>query len=190
MTDSQTPNPEAIKALAEALAGDPELASKLVQVTSAKERLSALEMRIAALSEDNAEAMTKGRLAFREKHAPTFADVDVKKVLVGFPVQHRVTIKDVFAVNIQPPTAKQMRAVEALDLALAVRPHEAALLAWATEIDTTAMGGQKVNIGSLELTKKLEYLRTLPDMVLARLAEVCVDLNTYLNVCLEIDLGN
>ena len=190
MTDPQTPNPEAVKVLAEALASEPELAGKLMQITATKERLAALDMRIAALSEDNADAMNRGRLAFREKHAATFADVEVKKALVGWPVQHRVTIKDVFSLCIQPPKAKDMRAVEALDPSLTLRPHETMLLAWVVSLDTSAMGGPVVDLSATPLPKKLDYLRTLPELVLARLAETCADLNTYLNICLEIDLGN
>lgn len=190
MTTPETPNKEGIQILAQALASEPELASKLVAVTASKERLAALDMRIAALSEDTTEKVSQLRLAHRAKYGDEFSDIDTKKALIGFPVRHSMKIEGLMSIGLQPPSAKLSRAVEALRLDSAIQNHEAVLLGWVVEVDTTPAGGVKVPLDSLDLTKKLEFLRTVSDLLLARIAATCEDLSAYLSVCLEIDLGN
>lgn len=154
------------------------------QIDERKKRIAALSKEAETLRNDAAEA-------FRTKYAERFADLDVLKALAGQPTNH---VLKVFGGHyyLAPPARRITHQVEKFCLnagdAGPVQPEEALLLAW-----LTAVGGEGLQPKPLYLmpvNERLELIRSLPENLLTKFADECQYIQSYLNVCLEKELGN
>jgi len=129
-------------------------------------------------------------LAYRDRFAPRYANFDVARSLAGYPVTHSVVIFGA-AYAIQPPSQSAMHAAAAVARkggATSITQAEEVLLAWLVSVG--AEGGEMRPLNPENLEDKLPLIRKMPELVVTKLAEECANLQTYLNVCLEHELGN
>lgn len=189
MTDANTPDPAALVASL-----PPDLYQKLVKVASEAERHKILDNQLTALTFESRERMTRNRVAFRDLHNAKFDAFDWRAALVGAPgqeYQYRVLSMSFF---LRPPIASVTRAVQAMtasDPAKDLQPITTAefrLLCWIARLQQgdktpTALSAQGAPL------EQLKALRTLPDIVLEKVASEVENLETWLNVQLELDGG-
>ncbi len=151
--------------------------------------------RVMALTED-AESVRKDVAAsYRKKFETRFKDLDIIQALAGFPAAHTVTVFGVGYV-LTPPSQGTVHAAEKFAANPVfeqnnfgpLRAEELTLMGWLTAV--RADSGQETKLTDKAYHERLTGIRRLPEVLLSRLAEECVNIQTYLNVCLEAELGN
>jgi hypothetical protein len=168
--------------------------------------LATLEAKLEALTEAAHEKRKEMRVAFREAHAKRFGDINPKHALIGAKCEHKIGIADVAAFFVRPPVGAVTHAVDTFiatptypDPADAtkslnmgpVSEAERMHLCWLIGVHLLADPNQKrQEIDGLPVWKRLQVIRSLPDDLTRRLAEEAALLQSYLNVTLEIELGN
>lgn len=177
--------------------------AKEQEIAALEKQIEGMGLRVAALSDTAEEKRTEAREAFRSKHAKRFADVDVSRALAGFPAQHRFVIAGVTYI-LRVPNGEHLRqamafvqdpVVKAGDKTSDIGPvalSEQRALTWLVGIAATAPGApEKVRDLAAEATAaRLVILRALPAITVEALARECENLETYLSVSLELELGN
>jgi hypothetical protein len=185
---------------------DPEVQAGQAALAEATAKLAALDAQIEALSDAARDKRGTLRTAFREAHSRRFADVDYKRALVGAKSEHAVTIPGVVSLFIRPPTAGVTHAVDkfiseptvpdAVDATKAINmgpvsEAERMLLAWLVGVHLLAdAGAKRQEVEGLAPGRRLQMLRGLPEDLIRRVAEEAGLLQSWLNVTLEIELGN
>jgi hypothetical protein len=159
------------------------------------------EAQVAALTATMQDKRRAAQEAYRDANAKTFDDVDVTLALTGATVRHAVTIGKA-AYIIAPPKGEFSRAVNAfvldpvdtstdkkVDLGPVI-PEEAVLLKWLVEVELD-QGGQKHkrSLLTLPLPVRLRLIRDSLELVMNKVAMRCISFESFLNVCLELDLG-
>jgi len=169
-------------------------------------KLAHLDTQIEALGEAAREKRKELRQTFREAHAARFADVDYKRALVGAKSEHAVTVKGVVSFFIRAPNAATTHAVDKFisepllvdeaDRTKSVNmgpvgESERMLLGWVTAVHLLAdPNAKRQEVEGLNVSHRLRMIRGLPEDLIRRVAEECGLLQSWLNVVLEIELGN
>lgn len=169
------------------------------EVSGTQQSIEGLELKLAALSEAAAEKRREVQTAYRGKHAKRFADIDPAKALSGMPSIHTVKVFDVSYALRVPNGDRQRNALMFCndpttkgkdDVVIdhgPVAAHERILLAW---LDSFTMKDQKRDLAAVQPAMRLEIIRKMPPVLAGQLAGECDMLETYLNVVLELELGN
>jgi len=173
------------------------------EIAALEKQIEAMGLRIAALSDTAEEKRTEARVAYRSKHAKRFADVDVSRALAGFPTQHRLTMANVTYI-LRVPNGEHLRQVQSFvqdpivkagdkttDLS-PIAPSEQRVLAWLTGIAAVAPGApeQVRDLATGPVAARLTILRALPAVTVEALARECENLEAFLSISLELELGN
>lgn len=179
-----------------------DLQAKTAEVAQMEKQIQAMTLRIAALSSTADQKRTEARQAFKDKFAARFAGFDVPRALAGFPTFHKTTMGGVAyrlvvpngegqrQVNnfTQDPTIKE--ADKVVDFA-PVSLSEQRVLAWLAGLTMSSNGVEKDRDLSKEsVAVRLRLLRNLPTITIDKLAAECDNLETFLSVSLELELGN
>ncbi len=188
MPDLPTPT-ELITAL------PPELMQRLIKVASEVERGKILDSQYAALSLENKERVTRNRMSFRDKHQDAYSTFDWKSALLGAPGHEYAFKLMATTFYLRPPAAKVTRAAQAMASSEAgtarqpITAEEYRLLGWLSAVQRD--GSPRTDFGSHGKPEaQLDALRQLPDVLLTRVAFEAENLETWLNVQLELDGGN
>jgi hypothetical protein len=173
------------------------IAEKSLTLAEAMKELARLEEQTAKMSDEVTLKRKAMRQRYSEMHAERFKDMDYKLALIGAKVDHVVSFKGVADFYIRPPSGAISHAVDAfIGTAGELGPitnAERILLCWLTGLQithTSAGNTPKQELSGLAPKDKVAKLRALPEDLLHRLANECVELQQWLNVVLEIDLGN
>ena len=181
----------------------PDLRDKLVKTRDEQYALNLLDERIAALSIDGDAKRKEARGVFRAGKAKQFGAFAWAKSLAGAPVTHSLTIPQVIKVTLRPPTGeieaqfrawhKQLTAKE--DTRLPLMQTEIVLLQWISSVQSlwiTADGSEQAvqDVTSMPYGNRLNNLRKLSPQILVRIANEALDLESWLAVVLEDELGN
>ncbi len=185
---------------------DPNVQAATAAVAEATAKLASLEAQIDALGNAARDKRKELRMAFREAHTQRFADVDYKRALVGAKSEHAITLPGVVSLFVRPPTAGTTHGVDkfisepvvvdttdatkSLNLG-PVTDAERMLMAWLVGVHLLAdPSAKRQDVDGLPPGKRLQMLRGLPEDLLRRVAEEAALLQSWLNVVLEIELGN
>ena len=185
---------------------DPDVQNLNNQTAEQIALLATLEAKIEALGEKAQEKRQELREAFRDTHTKRFGDIDPKRALIGAKTEHVMELKDVVAFYLKPPTAATTHAIDKFigepvvtDAADAtksinmgpVSEVERVLMAWLTGVHLKAdQNAKRQDIDTLPPGRRLQMLRGLPEDLIRRVAEEADLLRSWLNVTLEIELGN
>ena len=167
-----------------------QVAQGQMEVADLEAELDRLSKRVLELG-DAAEARRREmRSSFRKKHEGRYADLDVVKSLAGYPAHHTVTIFGA-QYRLSPPVQQSVAEVDRYSQTAAaeLRPttSESMLLMW---LSAVGADGEFRDLKVLPPKDRLSNIRSLPEVILSKLAEECATLQTYLNVVLEEELGN
>lgn len=168
--------------------------------------LATLTAKVEALGEQAQEKRRELRETFREAHVKRFGDIDPKRALIGAKTEHELAIKDVVSFYLRPPTAATTHAVDKFigepnvadpadstkSLSLGpVGEAERMLMAWLVGVHLRAdVTAKRQEVDGLSPGRRLQMLRGLPEDLIRRVAEEAGLLQSWLNVVLEIELGN
>lgn len=168
----------------------PTLLLILERLNSEEERKTALEQQLATLASqtaalsasavDRRRELREGYIALHEKR---FHDVDAKKALIGVPTEHLVEIADTVRFWITPPKS-------GAPVPTGAAPDEAYLSQWLIGVQLLGREVSRVDLRPLTPEARVEKLRTLPGVLVKRLAEECSTLEGWLAAVLEVHLGN
>lgn len=184
----------------------PDVQKRNADVAELVAQLAVLDAKIEELGDKAKEKRQVMRHEFRAAHEARFSDIDYKRALVGAKCEHAVTVKDVVTFFIRSPSAATVYAVDKF-IGEPVLPDEAdrtkgvnmgpvseaerIMLAWLVGVhlmaDPTA---KRQDMEALPPAHRLRAIRGLPENLLRRVADECMLLQSYLNVVLEIELGN
>ncbi len=166
-------------------------------------KCASLDAQIEALQEKATDKRKELREHFRVAHDKRFADVDYKRALVGAKTEHAITVKGVVSFFIRPPTAAVTHAIdkfitEPVDATDGTKPNmgpvseaESLVLAWVIGVHLLAdPNAKRQEIEPLGCAQRLRMARGLPADLIRRVAEECNLMQSWLNVVLEIELGN
>lgn len=165
-----------------------------------------LDAQIEALQETAQAKRQELRERFRAAHDKRFADVDYKRALVGAKTEHAVTVKTVVSFFVRAPNAATTHAVDKF-ISEPVAPDdtdrtkgtnmgpiseaERMLLGWVIGVHLLAdPNAKRQEIEALAPYQRLRMVRGLPEDLIRRVAEECQLMQSWLNVVLEIELGN
>jgi hypothetical protein len=176
--------------------------AKTAEIANLEKTIQAMTLRVAALSDTAEQKRTEARQAFKDKFTKRFAGFDVSRALAGFPTGHKTVMGGVSyrlvvpngesqrLVNnfVQDPTTKV--ADKVVDFAPVSLPEQR-VLAWLAGLTMASNGVEKDRDLSKEpITTRLSLLRNLPAITIEKLAGECDNLETFLSVSLELELGN
>ncbi len=169
-------------------------------------RLAHLDVQIEELGDKAKEKRRALRETFRKANEPRFADVDFKRALVGAKAEHAITIKGVVSFFVRAPNAATTHAVDRFisepvivddadrTKSINVGPiaeAERTLMAWVVGVHLLAdASAKRQDIEALSPAQRLRMVRGLPEDLIRRVAEECSMMRDWLNVTLEIELGN
>jgi hypothetical protein len=164
-------------------------------------QIKQLEMKVMALTTEADEKRKAAQAAFREKHAKIFVDINPAMALSGHDAQHAINLFSISYI-IRPPKGEDTRNVSLfvmdpndkannIDYG-PVTQDEATLLRWLSKIIATSDKGnkQEKDLASIEIPKRLKFIRGLAEPIPSKLAARCLDLEIYLGVVMELELGN
>lgn len=169
--------------------------SQLVELhrkeTELLEQKSKLELRVSALSAE-VDALRKDmQLAFRKKYEPRFSDINYKHALIGGRVKHTIKISDIAEYYVTLPSGKTWSEVAAFRKTAAdLTEAEYTLLAFLVGATMTAANAPTQDFSTYPLDKKLEVIRSMSTLMVQVVADECASLQAWLNVVLELELGN
>lgn len=185
---------------------DPEVQDLTQQTAEQVALLATLTAKIEALGEQAQEKRRELRETFRESHVRRFADIDPKRALIGAKTEHELAIKEVVSFYLRPPTAATTHAVDKFisepnvqDPADSTKTvhmgpigeAERMLMAWLVGVHLKAdVNAKRQEVDGLPPGRRLQMLRGLPEDLIRRVAEEAGLLQSWLNVVLEIELGN
>jgi hypothetical protein len=156
-----------------------------------EDRITQLTKRLLALQDEAEQRRIEMSKAFRDQHAKRFPKLDVAKALGGYPAGHDATICGAVYL-LRPPSQGHALAAEKFgakpepaDLA-PVTPNERILIAWLAGVGN---GNEMRELQNLPERDRLLLIRRLPQPVLAKLADECASIETYLSISLELELG-
>lgn len=186
---------------------DPKLAAAQGEIQSLEAQIQRYEAQIAVLTDDAAEKRKEAQEAFRAKHAKSFSDINVNNALTGAATVHTFPIGKA-KYSIRPPSGEVSRQVQNFMLSPIIKrkvdgkeveddigplsPVEVFALKWLVSV-SLEVEGQPAQVRKLEdlaIPKRLELLRSLNEIALNHIADRAHNLESYLNVCLELELGN
>lgn len=201
MPDAPQPTREELIAFVDSL--PLELKAQLVRTRDEQKALDMLAERVAALGIEATTKRKDYRKAYRDEREKRFANFAWSKALAGAPVEHAFVMPLVLKATMRPPTGeaeaayrtwhqKQLSDESSL---LPVTNHEAVLLTWLTTFQMLSPGpdGQpqpSVNLTSIAFSDRLRSLRKLPAQVTVRIANEALELEAWLSVVMEDELGN
>jgi hypothetical protein len=175
-------------------------AADVAKVTA---QLAATEQQLQALSDKAVAARKDLRNKWREANAKRFEDLDYKAALIGQPTEHTVVIGGATKFFLRPPTGAILHEVDKFitdpTVPLPGDPTKSASLGPVVEVERILMtwlvasqmaGGPRQEILRLPPPHRLQAVRCLSEALAVRLAEECGVLRDWLNVVLEIELGN
>lgn len=184
----------------------PDVQERNANLAELTAKLTHLDTQIEALSDAAKEKRRSLREAYRASHEKRFADVDYKRALVGAKAEHAITVKGVVAFFIRAPNAATTHAVDKfisepvitddVDRTKAINmgpvsEAERMLLAWVVGVHLLAdASAKRQEIEALAPALRLRMVRGLPEDLIRRVAEECSLMQSWLNVVLEIELGN
>ncbi|MFA6132492.1 MAG: hypothetical protein WC869_00595 [Phycisphaerae bacterium] len=185
---------------------DPNLAERNAALAELTAKLAHLDAQIEALGEAAQDKRRKLREEYRAAHEKRFSDVDYKRALVGAKNEHAVTVKGVVSFFIRAPNAATTHAVDKFIAEPVLQDEtdktkgtpmgpvteaERMLMAWVVAVHLLAdPSAKRQDIEQLSPGHRLRMVRGLPESLIQRVAEECSLLQSWLNVVLEIELGN
>jgi len=198
-TNSTSMTPQALMAALEAqsFAADK-------KVADLKALLEKKEAQVTALSAEVEEAQKKVRKAYREANEKRFSDFNFKHALVGATIRHTISVAGVAKYVITVPNGAAFHSVdqfimkpvnkEGIDMS-PISETERVLLAYLVALHYTydekkPQPEQDLTRPEFTLAMRLGLIRQLPASTAARLADECMNLQAYLNVVLEEEMGN
>lgn len=156
------------------------------------ERIKNLTTRIVALQDESEARRLEMSRAYRERYSKRFADLDIKKALAGYEAYHDAKVFGA-VYRLQPPNQALMLEVDRFgakpdpaDLG-PVSAAERMVLGWLAGVGAE---GEIRPLRATGLADRLRMIRKLPEQLLAKLADECGAIDSYLNVVLELELGN
>jgi hypothetical protein len=165
------------------------LAAGEAEVARLENLISTTKQRITMLSADADELRREARDAYRKRFDAKYGRFDVTKALAGLPATHAIVISGMHYV-VKLPSQSVIVSVdkvlnEAKDLG-PFSPSERILLSW-----LVAVG---VEGDTKELPQnpkdKLTIIRNIPSVLLEKLADEALNLESYVQVVLEQELKN
>lgn len=203
----------------ELAAKEAELASMKKRFSEVQAELTRYGNQLAAMSEDADKARKETHRVYRERHNQRFSDLNYKSALIGGRTRHTITIGGMARYFIALPNGHVWSKVNAFvdnpvtaapeptpfpqDMAAGPKPGtalgkvtdaERSLLAFLVGVQQVAEAPNpqppEVDLSSLPLWKKLDHIRTMPEMTTVRLAEEAFTMQAWLNIILEAELGN
>jgi hypothetical protein len=187
-------------------AQDPSVQERDNALAELTAKLANLDAQIEALGEAAQEKRKTLREKYREAHASRFADIDYKRALVGAKCEHAVTVKGVVAFFIRAPNAATTHAVDKFisepllpdpsdrTKSVSMGPvgeAERMLMGWVIAVHLLAdPAAKRQEVEALSEAHRLKMIRGLPEDLIRRVAEEASLLQSWLNVVLEIELGN
>lgn len=155
-------------------------------------RIDELTKRILSLQDESEARRLEMSQAFRDRFSKRYADLDVEKALSGYPAHHDVVVFG-GVYRLRPPKQDVVLAIdrfcaspEATPLA-PISAAERVLLSWFAGVGTKA---EMRDISISSLSDRLSMIRKLPEQLMAKLADECSSIDSYLSVVLELELGN
>jgi len=175
------------------------------EAASLEAQLERYTQQIAVLNDAVSQKRREAQEAYRKRYADTYKDVDVPKALTGAATRHTFAIGLATYAVVPPsgeaarnvlsfvnePTAR-VRQADGTYVATDLGPvslAEVYVLKWLVELGMTG-SGQARKMDGMPIPDRLRHIRQMPEQTINHIAERCKTLETYLNVCLELDLGN
>lgn len=169
------------------------------RISAATSQLERLNNQILDLSDEIDKTAYKRRTMFREKHKPKFEKLDTRAALLGGAVRWPVKLYDVLyfleipkgGISSEVMKFTQHPVVtegdDVRDFA-PIMPYEDILLRMLTGVQ--APGAHERTLSGRPIVDRLRFIRELPEVLLNSLANQGLILQNYLDICLELDLGN
>lgn len=185
---------------------DPNIQEREAALVELTAKLASLDAQIEALGEAAREKRRDLRSRYRAAHEKRFIDVDYKRALVGAKNEHAVTVAGVVSFFIRAPNAATVHGVDKF-IAEPVITDEAdrtkgtnmgpvseaerMMLGWVVGVHLLAdANAKRQEVEALSVGHRLRMVRGLPEDLIRRVAEECSLMQSWLNVVLEIELGN
>lgn len=164
--------------------------AKLTELSEREEQLARLieekQRRLLALSEESDAIRRETASKFRAKFAERYKDLDIVQALSGYPAAHVVRVFD-GAYHLQPPSQGDTAELSKTLSSERLTGEESILVLWLVAVGG---GGEVRKLAGMPAADRLKLIRKLPETLVLKLAEECANLQAYLNVCLEQELGN
>jgi hypothetical protein len=191
------------------MSDDPELKAKTLEAQNLELQIKATDARIAALTVEAKAKRSEAQAKYIESHQARFADVNPALALIGASSPHEVKL---FGASywLTAPSGEAARQADNFAMTPIVKAlvegknveedygpvtvNEQLLVQWLTALSPPmpegAPAAPKRDISKLPTPQKLKMIRTLPTQLIAKLAQECDSLNTFLSIVLERELGN
>jgi hypothetical protein len=165
------------------------LAAGEAEVARLESQISTTKQRITLLSQEADDLRREAREAYRAKFEKKYATFDVARALAGLNVSHAIVALGQHYVIQLPSQAVVTNVDKSLSEAKELGPFSASeriLLAWLVGV------GVENHIQSLpaEPKDKLGLIRKIPAVLLDKIADEAISLESYVQVVLEQELKN
>ncbi|HSW50410.1 MAG TPA: hypothetical protein VLH09_09560 [Bryobacteraceae bacterium] len=185
-------------AVAAFIQSSPDLWSSLKEAANTQGKIEALKGHLVNLKTQEEAARKELQAEYRRQMDKRFADVHWARALAGAPCPHRVVFAGIAAYTIQAPTAARAHEVRSYlqkQADPATTEAERVVLEWGTGVQLLAESGEgkalpAISWVDLAPAELLVRLRGLPEVVIAKLADECLSMQTWLAGKLEENLGN
>lgn len=171
-----------------------DLLRKLQLAASETDRGQVLDERLAAMSAENDEKATAARTRYRDKLAGRYSEFDWKRAMAGAPAEYTFKVPGIASYYLRPPSGAKLHTIRALASSkaekdaplLPMTEDEFTVVAWATAV--ALPDGTRRDLPT-DTAERLTLLRGLPAATISRISEECSTLQTWMNVQLELSLG-
>jgi hypothetical protein len=172
---------------------DPSLKAAQSRVDSLEHQLQVLENRAQQLDGEVAEARARFMKQYLERLDKRFEGFDWKKALAGAQIHHSFVLEGVLQLGVGLPSGKVSTEVREYREANPgkMTANEETLLQWVVSLRQLANPtAQEMNVRALTIEGRLVGFRQLPEVLLAKLADLCETLHAWINAKMETELGN
>jgi hypothetical protein len=165
------------------------LAAGEAEVARLESQISATKQRITMLSAEADELRKEARDSYRKRFDAKYGSFDVTKALAGLPATHSIVISGMHYVVKLPSQATIVSVDKSLNEAKELGPFSPAeriLLAWLVAV------GVENHTQELptDAKDKLGLIRKIPSVLVEKLADEALNLESYVQVVLEQELKN
>lgn len=205
MNDSPTPpavSRDQLLAFLEKL--PPEVQEKLVATRDAQTAIDELDRRIVALTAEGDGKRKEARAVYRRaREEKQFKDFPWARALAGSPVDHAMQLPSVVRVTMRPPTGERLaefhtwhsKMMTDASKLLPLSGEEMTVLTWVNTIQQLApqANGEMPPVVELKFHDyivRLGNFRKLPVQLVRRIAVEANELESWLGVVMEDELGN
>lgn len=195
---SETLAPHEALAINAFIQGSPGLWPALREATDVSTKIDLLKGHLANLKAQSDVSRKELQDEYRKRMDTRFSDVSWARALAGAPCKHKVSFTGIMAFEVQAPSAKRTHDVRSYlqqSNDAATTEPERIVLEWVQSIQLLQETGDgklpaAVAWAELPLGSLLERVRQLPEVSIAKVADECVSMQTWLAGKLEDNLGN